>query len=64
MCALPHQMEREANLQTGSLPRADKAASVRRSRMKLPTKVSIIPRGDSALGYTMTQPLEDQYLYR
>jgi hypothetical protein len=54
-------MEREANLQTGSLPSADKAA--RRSRLKLPTKVSIIPRGDSALGYTMTMPSEDQYLY-
>lgn len=60
VCAHPHQDEREANLKTGSLPSADKAA--RRSRLKLPTKVSIIPRGDSALGYTMTDS-EDQYLY-
>mmetsp|Transcript_34579 Transcript_34579/g.75573 ORF Transcript_34579/g.75573 Transcript_34579/m.75573 type:complete len:748 (-) Transcript_34579:26-2269(-) len=28
----------------------------------LPTKVSIVPRGDAAAGYTLTLPEEDQYL--
>mmetsp|Transcript_26776 Transcript_26776/g.36975 ORF Transcript_26776/g.36975 Transcript_26776/m.36975 type:complete len:319 (+) Transcript_26776:1-957(+) len=32
-------------------------------RPGLPTKVSIIPRGDSALGYTLTLPEEDRHLH-